>query len=229
MTTGEIIFLKKKVFTNFNFSYIIVENLRYMLSQYNPKTSLFFGHRYAVHVDEGYMAGGGYVLSKKALKKFSEKLIYNATVCDSNLTTFAEDLQLGRCLVHSAIFVDCRDEFQQKRFFPVSVTEHLKPKSEINPNFWYVKNQYHESQQGSLSCCSDVPIAFHYIAPKEMYLFEYLIYRVHPFGLEKNLTKTLPRKLKLEEIIEASDVKSLSPNFVNHTDYHQLDSDEKYD
>jgi hypothetical protein len=31
-----------------SFSFVLMENLRYMLSQYNPKVSLFFGHRFIV-------------------------------------------------------------------------------------------------------------------------------------------------------------------------------------
>ena len=27
-------------------------------------------------------------------------------------------------------------------------------------------------------CCSDAPIAFHYISPEDMYLLEYILYRV---------------------------------------------------
>lgn len=41
-------------------SFIVVENLRYMLYQYHPQTSLYIGHRFAVDypaVREGYMAG----------------------------------------------------------------------------------------------------------------------------------------------------------------------------
>lgn len=35
-------------------SYIVVENLRYLLAQYNPNTAFYFGHRYAAQqVDEG--------------------------------------------------------------------------------------------------------------------------------------------------------------------------------
>lgn len=35
-----------------------MENLRYMLVQYNPNTAFYFGHRYALaELDEGYMAG----------------------------------------------------------------------------------------------------------------------------------------------------------------------------
>lgn len=38
-------------------SYFIMENLRYVLSQYNPETSLYLGHRFA----SNYVAGGSYM------------------------------------------------------------------------------------------------------------------------------------------------------------------------
>lgn len=47
----------------------------------------------------------------------------------------AEDLEMGRCLTHSAIFVDCRDERHQKRFFPVGVEEHMKKR--VSHKYWY--------------------------------------------------------------------------------------------
>lgn len=35
-----------------------MENLRYMLAQYNPNTAFYFGHRYILSFfEEGYMAG----------------------------------------------------------------------------------------------------------------------------------------------------------------------------
>ena len=46
-----------------------MENLRYMLSQYNPKTALLFGHRFLLNPEkngalplneEGYMAGDNF-------------------------------------------------------------------------------------------------------------------------------------------------------------------------
>jgi hypothetical protein len=64
-----------------------MENLRYMLYQYRSKTSLYFGHRYTRGVKgkghtEGFMAGGGYILSKKALRKLVEEIIpQNKTNC----------------------------------------------------------------------------------------------------------------------------------------------------
>ena len=182
------------------FSYVILENLRYMLSQYNPKIALYFGHRYAARqVEAGHMAGGGYILSKQALIKLVKNLESNKKECRS--TDGAEDLEMGRCLAHSAIFVDCRDELHQKRFFPIGVKEHMK--KTVKPDFWYTKSQYYHVQQGNTSCCSDTSVEFHYIKPHEMYVLEYFIYHVHPFGLDDHFDEELPKKFTLKEIIAA--------------------------
>lgn len=194
-----------------------------MLFQHNPNTALYFGHRYAVsYVDEGYMAGGGYILSKKAVKKLVEKIIPDTTACNPS-DTFAEDLRMGSCLAHHAIFVDCRDEFHQKRFYPVGAEEHMKFGED--PEYWYAKNQYYRSIKGGIDCCSVYPVGFHYVGPREMHAFEYFIYNAHPFGLDDKV-EALPRKLSMQEIIAASDAHSLSPNFKAHENRHQFDSSE---
>ena len=72
-----------------------MENVRYMLSQYHHETSLYFGCRYMTTYSlEGYMAGGGYILSKKALSKFNEKIISNKNVCRQD-EDGAEDFEMG--------------------------------------------------------------------------------------------------------------------------------------
>ncbi|CRK88014.1 CLUMA_CG001800, isoform A [Clunio marinus] len=203
-------------------SYVILENLRYMLSQYNPQTSLYFGHRYAKKgLKEGYMAGGGYILSKKALIKFANVLVKDKTRCYIN--NGAEDYEMGRCLQEEAIFVDCRDGHHQKRFFPLGIKKHLQ--AEVKEDHWYTQTKYYNVAQGSTDCCSEYPIQFHYVKPTVMYLQDYLIYGVHPFGddFDFQSNETLPRKLSLEEIIAASDVPSLSPLFVSHQSHHNVE------
>lgn len=205
---------------------MIPENIRFMLSQYKPTTSLYFGHRFAVqHVKEGYMAGGGYILSKHALEKFVTRILPNETLCRSD-EGGSEDLEMGKCLEHFAIAVDVRDNLQQERFFPVSVEQHMK--KDADPEYWYVKNQYYDVPQGSPRCCSDTPAGFHYIPPREMYALQYFIRHVHPFGLQQNVTEKIPPKLTLKEILRASDAESSSANFEKHSIQHHFDKLEIY-
>ena len=133
---------------------------------------------------------------------------------------------MGKCLEHFAIPVDERDELSQKRFFPAEIYDHFKTTKD--PEYWYVKSQYYEFHLGGLKCCSDTPVAFHYVEPETMYYMDYLINNVHPFGHDKNFTEKLPKKLKLEEILSSSDVDSLSPNFQKHKFVHNLDGTKSY-
>ena len=65
-------------------TYTVVENLRfcllssiclalvprYLLSDKNSSSPVYFGHKFKPYVEQGYFSGGaGYVLSKEALKR----------------------------------------------------------------------------------------------------------------------------------------------------------------
>ena len=63
-------------------TYVIVENLRYLLSSYNTSDPIWFGFEFKVIVKDGYMSGGaGYVLSKEAVRRFAEVSLPNPTLC----------------------------------------------------------------------------------------------------------------------------------------------------
>lgn len=176
------------------------------------------------NIDESYMAGGGYILSKGTLTKFITKILPNATLCRVN-EDGSEDFEMGACLRHNAIMADERDERKQKRFFPVGFEgNHLKQLKD--PDYWYDQSQYYETTIGSLECCSDTPTVFHYVSPMEMHMISYLTRNVHPFGFDKNSSEVLPRKLKLDEILRASDVNSNSVNFRPHPNVHNIDPSE---
>ena len=56
-------------------TYVVLENLRYMLQPYNSSDPLYFGCKFKPYVSQGYMSGGaGYVLSKEALKRLILKI-----------------------------------------------------------------------------------------------------------------------------------------------------------
>lgn len=205
---------------------MIVENLRFLLAQYDPKVALMFGHRFAVRgLEEGYMAGGGYILSKKALEKFGAVIDGDHEIC--RFQGVAEDWEIARCFSHSAILVDSRDEKNQKRFFPTGVEEHMRNGiNEKNSTYWYTRSQYYFSPSPGTQCCSETSVQYHYINPKEMFALEYFIYNLQLFGLVDEKDDELPRKKTLEEIIKASDQPSLSLNFEKHRNYHKLEASE---
>ena len=115
------------------------------------------------------------------------------------------------------------DDLYQKRFFPLSVVKHFK---EQIPNVWYKSYLWYNNTVGDLRCCSDTFCSMHYVEPMELFVLEYFIYHVHPFGLEKNSTEKLPRKLAVSEIIAASDKKGWGSLYHDHEPVHNLDDSE---
>lgn len=135
---------------------------------------------------------------------------------------------MGKCLQEYAFAIDAHDFWDEKQFFPLGPEEHMKPPpADGRPTWWYQVNEWFDSPKGDLDCCSETVANMHYVSPVEMYFLTYLIYDVHPFGFEK-YQKGLPRKLTLDEIVEAADTESKSPNYFQHKPYHHLDSDEKF-
>lgn len=41
-------------------------------------------------------------------------------------------------------------------------------------------------------CCSDSAISFHYINPQQMYIFDYLLYQLRPFGMRADQRPPTP-------------------------------------
>lgn len=95
---------------------MLIENLRYLLYQYRPQTSLYVGHRIATsNPPEGFMTGdvrlnlqmtfrqfkcfegGGHLFSKMALRKTVEDIFVKGDpeVCNLERDGFADDLIIG--------------------------------------------------------------------------------------------------------------------------------------
>jgi glycoprotein-N-acetylgalactosamine 3-beta-galactosyltransferase len=57
-------------------TYIIMENLKSMLTSYNTSEPIALGCKFSYIVKSGYLSGGaGYVLSKEALHRFVTKVV----------------------------------------------------------------------------------------------------------------------------------------------------------
>ena len=159
-------------------SFVVIENLRYFLSKYNSSHNHYFGRHFRPY--GGYNSGGaGYVFSKATLVTFNQAL-RDPSVC--KLKSHAEDAEVGVCLRMMGIPPgDTRDELGRETFHPFAPDFHLMPNGIPTTN-WLHKYNKHPVKSGP-ACCSDHSIAFHYITPNRMYVLEYLVYHLHPFGV----------------------------------------------
>lgn len=160
-------------------TYAIMENMRYMLSAYDPTYPIYFGSRFRKFSKQGYMSGGGgYVLSRGALKQFVEVAMPNDTVCRSH-PGGAEDAEFGKCLNNIGTMAgDSRDSLGRGRFFPFDAATHLMG----GVPAWYYDYVYYKPDTG-INCCSDTPVTFHYVSTAKMYELEYLLYHARPYGI----------------------------------------------
>ncbi|KAM7356653.1 uncharacterized protein ACRADG_002308 [Cochliomyia hominivorax] len=178
-------------------TYVILENLRYLLYRYSPEIPIYFGAKFKPYVKQGYMSGGaGYVLSKESLRKFALEAYDNPRTCPKIFKS--EDVQLGFCLQNIDVIAgDSRDDKGNERFMPLAM-EHLIPNDYSK---WYRKYSYYP-QKKSGSCCSSSAISFHYIEPYQFYVLDYLIYTLKTFATGSKWSYVLPEKFEEDEIID---------------------------
>lgn len=107
-------------------TYVVVENLRYLLKDKTPHAPVYFGRRFKGYADQGYMSGGaGYVLSRAALRKFATVLIQNSSLCPEYFPG-VEDVLMGMCLEKCGVkAMNTRDAVGRQRFHPLSPWDHL--------------------------------------------------------------------------------------------------------
>lgn len=99
-------------------TWIFMENLRYFLYSYSPEMPIYFGCKLKSFIDQGYMSGSGYVLSREAVRRFNEEALPDGYKC-WNGTEGNEDVEIGKCLANVGVLAgDSRDDQNRSRFLP---------------------------------------------------------------------------------------------------------------
>ncbi|CAG0898586.1 unnamed protein product [Darwinula stevensoni] len=88
----------------------------------------------------------------------------------------------GKCLHKVGVKPrDSRDELGRWRMFPFDPEHHLIS-GLIEEYSWLWIDAYSAHAEG-LGCCSDTAVSFHYVSPNLMYILEYFIYQLRPYGV----------------------------------------------
>lgn len=128
-------------------TYVVMENLRYMLLPHNVDEPVYFGCKFKPFTKQGYMSGGaGYVLSREALRKFVAEALNDPNKCSQGHGG-AEDAEMGKCLERIGVKAgDSRDAEGHHRFLPFVPEHHLIP-GHVDPNFWFWRYIYYPMDQ----------------------------------------------------------------------------------
>ena len=117
-------------------TFVVVENLRYMLSAHAPTEPVFFGHHFKTHVSQGYFSGGaGYAISKEALRRYGNR---PTGLCAND--SGAEDVEIGHCMEKLGVLTgDSRDILNRSRFHCFGPGTHL---GGGYPEWYYTYDKY---------------------------------------------------------------------------------------
>ena len=129
-------------------TYLIVENLRYFLSDKNASFPVYFGlHFHAENDKYGYHSGGaGYVLSREALSRFA----HGNRRCKQD--NGPEDYNMGVCMGRLGVELgDSRDARDLTRFHCFNI------ESQVEGAFpqWFLEYEQHGAK--GVGCLANAP------------------------------------------------------------------------
>ena len=140
-------------------TFVVPDNLYKFLREYNSSIPYYFGREITINGVIYCSGGGGYIVSRAALKLFVNGL---DGVCKDQNNGVVEDYEFGRCLNRLGIYPeDSRDNIGRFRFNLLSFRNHYQTPEGRFPKWFYAMSLY-PILYGKNCCASDV-ITFHYM------------------------------------------------------------------
>ncbi|KAE9554462.1 hypothetical protein FO519_002336 [Halicephalobus sp. NKZ332] len=152
-------------------AYFFVEKLKDYLRKFDPNKPHLFGFRLRRRFPKGYVnGGGGYILSREAIKQFASKAFNDSEICPFYEW---EDLGISRCLSNLGISPEDTRTFNNKqRFLAFLPDEHFYG---TIPNEW----MFDKLEFSGFDIYHKELISFHHLKPQEIRLIHGLTTRLN--------------------------------------------------
>ncbi|XP_055297091.1 glycoprotein-N-acetylgalactosamine 3-beta-galactosyltransferase 1-like [Sitodiplosis mosellana] len=167
------------------YSYVVMENLRFKLFAYDPLKSVGVGLALNNTKRQTYLSEkAGYALSKEALRKLI-KGFDTGVECKNATKLHNNEHRIGICMSEAKIhFAKSTDANDKQLFYDKFLDDFLMPDPNVKlPYPWYQDYKVNHF----LDSASNHSIAFCDISWHQMYVMEFLIYQLRPYGLETEM------------------------------------------
>ncbi|XP_065346935.1 glycoprotein-N-acetylgalactosamine 3-beta-galactosyltransferase 1-like [Cloeon dipterum] len=189
-------------------SFIVVENLRTMLTSYSPDDPIYFELSYGVNDNTTGSNTASYVLSRESVIR----LVIEGYNGSKHADCSGKDIktQLGSCFKALKLKQEStRDELNRRRCLPFHQAEDLKDIQNLEGDEWWKNDYVYWPMNAGLNCCSSEPISFHPTQVSALYMLEYMIYHVRPNSVMRHTNIKLPEE-KIKDSASTPAAKSSS-------------------
>ena len=169
-------------------TYFICDNFKVVVRELNPNDPHYLGHT-SYHHDVPFNLGAGHAISRGTLAilglhlpgpdRSKDKPGYTC----SRARTWAEDLQLRRCLDTSGVgkVTDSKDKQHRETFLSWHLTDNFISVRRNDSTSWFWKNKPKNTGHGT-NCCSTRPVLWHNLkvidrSVRSMFEYEYWFYK----------------------------------------------------
>ncbi|XP_071504775.1 glycoprotein-N-acetylgalactosamine 3-beta-galactosyltransferase 1-like [Diadema antillarum] len=157
-------------------TFLVLENFRYMILAHRTGVPGFAGH--VIQTNDAH--GSVIALSKFGLSK-AVTVFPN---CNGLFGGQEDYKELEACLKQAGIkaSTDARDGQGVNQFQMVQAKPNL-PLNAHKTVDWSWRSIVNPENVGQEDCCRDYPVSFHKVSPNGLYMMEYAVYHMRPFGI----------------------------------------------